>query len=347
MGHICSVHLAMRYLCRKRIRVLSIFRTNQLLMHSLVLVYIIILWIPAWLSDQTIMSMQGGYVFQWILAVLPASHTLYIGLAIVLVWFQGLILNILHHRYRMGQAMTLFPGVMLAMLYSTAPEFTGLNPILVANTFLVLAMHQIFAQYRLSEPSKAIFNTGFLISIAGLTYFPLICFHIIGLVGLGIQRGQKPKEILQYLVGLILPWLFFSAMYYWTSPATDFASLGGITIGLPTALGFVYSWRQLIVSLILGAGVLYILSIYKRIMLGETIQVQKNIDIAYYVMLCGGISLLLSPVIHYVHWLTIILPMGFLAGLWMIRVRPQWAESFHFLLFVGALLYQYFPLLYL
>ncbi len=326
---------------------LQIFRTNQLFIHLLVLVYLAILWTPAYLVTPVAPPGQGGYIFDWITGVIPASQNWMLTVAILLIWIQGLLMSYLMNEYRIGPQASLFPGLFIALLYSASPEFYGLSPQLLANTFLVLAIHQLFKIYKQADSVRAIFNTGLMIGLASLTFQGYLVFIPLGWIGIGILKSRRLHEALQYLVGIILPWVLLWVIYYVSSPSVTFQELAGISWGWPPYFYGPEGIRVLAQFLVLLALVLVVVMQYSRVTLGETMQVQKNIQILYWAILLALASLLIVQRIEFTQFLMWVVPIGSLLGLWMIRLRPGQAEMSHFLLFMAVLIYQYFPLMYL
>lgn len=324
---------------------LALFRTNQLIVHALVLGYLLVLWFPSFLNAEPAHLEGGGYVAVWLRSVMPDSTTLLLAVALILVWVQGLVLNALVQEYRMGAQATLFAGVALAWFSSATPEFTRFGPLVIGNTFVVFALHQAYALYRHPGPAATLFNTGFLISLAGLSYFPFMMLAPLGWFVLGIQRGHRLEETLQYLIGVLLPWFLLWVLWYWVQPEMGFMQVAGLPDSWPPVLAGPAGLRLPLTSLLLGVIILYLLGRVPWLGLGETIQVQKNISLAALFLLGGGLSLALPPALYFQHWLVCAVPAGLLMGLWLARIPARWAETVHFLLFAAALIYQYFPLL--
>lgn len=324
---------------------LQLFRTNQLFLHLLVLVYMAILWAPAFLVHPIELTVNGGFVYDWFISIIPDQPAFRIAVAIVLIWGQGLIMSYLVNQYRMGPQATLFPGLFIALLYSATPEFYGLTTEVIANTFLVLAIFQLFKIYKQQESAQSIFNVGFLISLAALTAQGYVVFVFLGWIGIGIMRSRGFLELVQYAIGLALPWLLLGMIYYVMEPAGSFMELVGFSWSWPPYFIGPAGLRiqfQMVLLLIL---LLVVISQYSVVSLGETMHVQKNIQVLYWTCLLSLASLLIVPQIECAHFLLTAIPFGALMGLWMARLRPARAEMVHFLLFMVVVIYQYFPLI--
>ncbi|MCF8239418.1 MAG: hypothetical protein K9I85_14740 [Saprospiraceae bacterium] len=326
---------------------LKIFRTNQLFVHLLVLVYLAILWIPAYLVTPVAPAGKGGFVYDWFLGILPPGQNWTLTIAILLIWIQGLVMSFLMNEYRIGPQASLFPGLFIALLYSASPEFYGLSPQLLANTFLVLAIQQLYKIYKQTDSVRPIFNAGLLIGLATLTFQGYLLFALLGWIGIGILKSRKVKEALQYIIGLLLPWGLLWAMDYLLEPPGTFAELAGLSWGWPPFFYGPEGLRMVVQLLVLMVLVVAVVLQYNRVTLGETMQVQKNIQILYWAALLALGSLLIIQQIEFTQFLMVVVPTGALLGLWMVRLRPSQAEMSHFLLFMAAFIYQYFPLMYL
>lgn len=324
---------------------LRLFRTNQIVLHTLVLAYLAILWLPAFLDGEEASSEGAGYLTQWLLASLPDGARVHLVVALLLVWFQGLVVSSLALAYRMGPVATLFPGLALALIHSATPEGVGLHASLVGNVFVVLALQQLYALYKSTHPALQVFNVGLLLGLASLSFFPMAALLPAGWFALGIMKSNRLRETLQYLIGAAIPWFLLWLSWYWQQPTVGFGELAGITLGWPPYLIGPSGPRMPVQAIALLLVLLFLVSRFPQLGLGETTQVQKNISLAYIFLLAGAGSLLLTGSILFPHFYISVVPAGLLAGLWAARSKPARAETLHFLLFVLVAIYQYFPLL--
>ena len=97
-------------------------------------------------------------------------------ISLILVLLQALLLNILSARFRVSREVTMFPGLFYILLMSTLPSFLHLSPVLMGNTFLILAISSLFNAYNKSSVADSIFNIGFWIGVASLFYFSNFAF---------------------------------------------------------------------------------------------------------------------------------------------------------------------------
>jgi hypothetical protein len=327
--------------------VLGIFRTNQLVVYLLALLYMAVLWVPVFVHTPLMRSHTEGYIYRVVYGWLPDAAGWRLLLAMMLIWIQGLVLTRLVLHYRMGMYATLFPGLMLVWTYSLMPEAMDFLPVILANTFLIFAWQALFSVYRSHDAATSLFNAGFLVGLAGLSYFPMMVMGIAGIIGLQVLRSVQMREMLQYLIGVGLPWFFLFVFYEYMAMDGSFAALAGIRAQWPLQFAGYMGARIPIQLAMLAVLVFYLLSQSGRLSHGETMQSQKYLSMAWWFFLLGGLTLPLAGIVSVDHLLVLALPMGLFLGLWLARLPARWAESIHFVLFAAVLIYQYFPLVYL
>ena len=76
----------------------------------------------------------------------------------LLVVLQAIMLNTVVNNYKMGRELTYFTALCYILLASAIPEFLYLSPALMGNTFLIIALAEMFKWYRKFEASASIFN---------------------------------------------------------------------------------------------------------------------------------------------------------------------------------------------
>ena len=75
--------------------------------------------------------------------------------------------NIIIAKFRMASSVSLFPGLFYVLLVSMLPEFLTLSPALLANTFFIIAIWELFETYRKNEVSGNIVNSMHVVSYIG------------------------------------------------------------------------------------------------------------------------------------------------------------------------------------
>ncbi len=315
---------------------LSIFRTNQLFSSVLLLFYAALLrfvvfmapfkWTPA---GQGVMS---NWVYDWL--GWQGTGAQVVGLFLVMI--QGFIVNYIVLENRLSNTPTLFPGVFYVLISSMFPDFLYLSPILLGNTFLLLALAEIMKIYRRPQCADKIFNAGFLTGLASL-FFPGFLLMLIPMAAaLWILRAPKMQELMLLLLGSITVLWLWGVGYYLVDHLPHFVQIQfvkpfGFAWKSVSALGQGAWIRIGIVALL----ILWVLLARSGYYAKKTIDAIKKINILYWVLF-GGVSVVLTQGVFTIDMLLVFCPaLGILIGFSFERLRPSVAEAIHLVVFIG------------
>ena len=319
---------------------LSFFRTNQLLASSLLLIYGLVLHWGAFYVPDTWQpagyGVFGDWTYRWIDPQSVGAHLL----VVLLLFIQGTTLNVIDFSNKLSRDLTLFPGVFLILLASMAPAFLHLAPHHFANCFLLFSLAEVMNVYRKTRIADHLFNAGFYIGIASLWVPSYWVFIVFLFFGLNVLRSFSIRERLVVSSGFLVVLFLTGTVYFLFDRLPEFmahqvrAAFVFLDIG---ALSF-FSWFHLG---ILGLFLLTALFRYRQIMQKRIMQAQKKIDLFYWVLLFGGISVLVQPAASETHALVIVPALGILTGMQFASMERRTAELMHFFLFVVALFFQW------
>lgn len=293
-------------------------------------------------TDPSIHGLAADWVYGWV-GVQGVWANL---LAALLLLVQAVTLNVLVIDHRLSDEFNLFPGVFFVLAASFLPEFQYLSPVIMANTFLAVALWQLFQTYRRPDCARQIFNTGFWLSVGSLFYPAFLFLLPLGIVGLNLLRAVKLREYLMFLSGALVPYLLLATTLFWYDRLPDlwlwqfrqsfdfgalripqdgwlYAKLGVFTLGL--------------IVVLLSLNVYY----FKK-----TMQVQKKVSILYWVLFLAGITLLFQSGIQLDHLLLLSIPFGILLALSFTTLERGIAEVLHLILLAGALFFQFWKYLF-
>ncbi len=256
---------------------------------------------------------------------------------------QGFMVNGLVINQRLSNEVNLFPGVFFVLLSCAIPDFLYLSPIILGNTFFLLALLQLFEIYKVPACADKIFNAGLYVSIASLFYFPFLIFVVVLMVGLNVLRAFKLREQLMMLCGILVPYLLLGVFFFWhdrfnyfwemqIGRNADFLNFG-ITLSTSTYLK-------------LGAFALLILMVLfnsSTYFQKKNIKVQKKIVILNWVLAGAIFSSLFQSTVTLEHLLLMAVPGSIFMALTFTTLKSQWAEALHFILFISVLAMQLIP----
>jgi hypothetical protein len=319
---------------------LSFFRTNQPLANIFLLVYLLIVRVSTFVHPLTSVPKSQGILTQWMyMEVSPNSFVAHI-MSFLLIFVQAIFINITISRFRVTGEMSLLPGLFYCLVSSFIPEFLTLSPILLANTFLIVAMFYMFDIYKNNYASSRIFDVGLWIGVASLFHFSYLVFVLWGFVGLGILRGIRPKELLMLLFGFAIPFFLFWVFLFWNDKGgllgkhfTDnLGFLSFVKNSNPTTYVKLGVMGLMITILLLASSLFF----SKR-----TISTQKFISIVYWMLLISGFSILIQSNLELNHLLILTVPMGILLSMLFLRIKSATAEALHLVFLAVALVLQF------
>lgn len=321
---------------------LNLFRSNQLILGVFLLGYALLLrfWFlftTGTSIDDPGFSLLSSVLWDWLREPvwLPALSTT------VLIWIQALLINALIARNRLASELNLFPGLFYILVCSALPVFQEFSPIHLANTFLILAIGQLFRVYKQNRCMDHLFNSGLLVGLASLFYSPYWLFLIPILFGLNSLRAFRLREWLGTIIGALVPILWLLIVGFlndrmgeqWDAWLTDIAFLD-------------VQWRllarhELIGLVLMGVLLLTVILNYNANLQKTVIEVRKKVNILYWILFFGFVVSLFSVRPEMTHLLTVAVPSGILLSFLFTRMSRASAELVHLFLFLGVILYHY------
>ena len=325
---------------------LSIFRTNQFFTNAFLAVYALVIWSPVFFIPHDIVLSEGTFLFDLLAQYIPApgSTANYI-IAAVFAFSQAVLLNVMVSRYRLTEEITLFPGVFYLLLMGFSSTFWLVNPLLIANFFLLFAIVELVATYKEYSSADRIFNMGLFIGLASLCYFSYIVFLIFAWIGISIVRAIQWKERVILIIGFLSPYFLVSTYQYWNNNLSAFwqneilANFKFFSFGINTGIEE-YITAGLIALFIVIAVFSYKLYTYKK-----KIKIQKIIDLLYWAIAVSAFSLLFQVQINVQHFQILLPILAIFVSINFVKMSKQWSGLLHLFLLIGTLIWHYIPLL--
>jgi len=325
--------------------VLTLFRTNQLFASVLLVFYIALLRASAFVIPFSTEPLGAGLFAEWVYVWIGHEGLTPSIVAMALLLIQGTYLNVLVSEHRLASEVSLFPGLFYVFACSVLPEFHYLSPVLMANTFYIVVLGEVYGTYRRAEVSGRIFNIGFWTGIGSLFYPSFVLFLLFGFVGLNIFRAFRFRERLMMIIGLLVPYFLVGTYYFWMDQLPFFMQAVGSGF---EALDFVpapatWVYRSLGVMAIL---LLVVLFSHRSYLLKQIIEVQRKINLIYWGLLISASTILIQAGIQLDHLMILAVPLGTLLSFNFIRMPARQAEVLHLLMLALALGLQFLPMIF-
>lgn len=321
---------------------LELFRTNQFVVNILLLFYAGLLHLSVFILPDSSWDVPAhGILTAWVYNWVGPGGALAEILATLLVFVQAVMLNLFFAENRLTREYTLFPGLFYILIASALPDFLHLTPILLANTFYLLAYKALFSTYRQPTAASAIFNAGFWIALASLFYFSFLVFLFWGGIALNIFRAFRLRERFMLIIGLLVPYILIGVYFFYVGRWEEWIDRQFIAnfnwLDIPRSGTTLQTMHLAFLGLIL----LILLLSYSGYTNRQTIDVQKKIDLMYWGLLFGGLTLLFQSEVTLDHAAILTAPMGMLLSLTFAHLSSRWAEAWHLLLLATVLFFQY------
>ena len=151
-------------------------------------------------------KLTGGYWSQY-----PLGSMIF---AICLLIIQAFHINYVATSNAFTERFSALPGLTYIMLMSSSPSMISLNPILLANLFLIPAMNKLVDVYEEQSIAKELFNSGFLIGLASLFYYPAMILFLALVASVFVYYIVNFRRIFAALLGLITPFAFMMTYFF-------------------------------------------------------------------------------------------------------------------------------------
>lgn len=319
---------------------LSFFRTNQLLLGVLILGYALLLHTACFWESPAPIPDAPGIANDWLQALFNERPSWHLPFTLLLLFLQALLANSIFFQHRMISPVNLFPGVFLVLVSSALPEFLALSAYHFTNLFLLLAIRSYLKAFRTSSAADLLFNAGFWIGVAAL-FVPTYLFFVLGLaLMLPVLKSGKFRDQLILLLGTAMPLYVASIYYFWSDSFSVFwTQQWEGAFQLPQYV----EWEKVSYFGLLFMSILLLIVLFSRrtYRLKTKMEVQVKLNILYWLLLAGGVSMLFTMPWNMQHWLAAAPLMGVFLSMNFTKMRPATAEAWHLLLLLFVFLFQF------
>lgn len=323
----------------------SLFGSNRPQVFGLLIIPAIAYGVLAFLWGQVPDQPLGGPLFDLLYAFLNSPFLLIIsGLTINLL--GAFLINHLYNAHNYAERVSYFPALIYFLFASSQISWMFLNPVLISNIFVLLALRRMLTMYRVQEITSMIYDAGVFLATGALFFpllavvFPLLWISLIQL------RTFNLREWIVPLIGLLTPTAFTVGVFWWFDYELDiseFISFSEFPLHtLFTSHGFLYlpvvilSLFILIVGLIIFIRDMNISTVHKQ----NTKKVFLSTSIFLVIMCLYGLGLESNQL----GMLSILaIPASVYTGVYFTRNKPK--TVIVILFYIWILLLLFYPVL--
>jgi len=186
--------------------IVNLFRHTQTISVFIILSLCILIWMGfsfeiSETTDYTTNSLYN-YLVNPILKSVFAERIL-VGL---LVFWQCILMNRIMVRQKILSINSFYPALFYFLLISISPEVIHLSPALLSIGFILLALKKILSSYLEKDAYSKVFDSAFLLSLAGLIHPPFLVFIPLAWIGMSIYSQVEWRHWVLSILGIVSPW---------------------------------------------------------------------------------------------------------------------------------------------
>ncbi len=278
-----------------------------------------------------------GFMYaEWIGLEAPNGSWFWVT-ALLLV--QLFIILLICLRLKVSSETTLLPGLVFVLFVSLIPEVGKFHPVILANTFLLLALQQLFSISPRKSSGKQIFNVGIWIALATLFYSSYIFFLIAAVSGVNIIRSYRFNDVKVLALGYITPFFLVGVHYFWFDRLVDYGN------GIFDGLGLI-SFRNMDDWFHIGTAIFVLLIVmamilnFAQVMNKKTNVKQNYFKTLYWFLASCFIMSLMQKEIGVEHLMVLTIPLSMILSEYLVNWKKFKSQVMVNVILAMVILYQ-------
>ncbi len=321
---------------------LELFKRNTFFSLLLLVPYAFILHTGTWLSDVQNPVFKENWLFDIIYHALALRKQTEIFASCILIALQSILIARFVSQFKLVQEGQLFPSILFILLCGIHPQTLNLSAVMLANVFFCLSLNPIFSIYQKKHIALPLYNFGFLIGLSSLFYPPYFILFFLGVLGLILLRGFKPREFFQIIGGFLNVYILFLALLYILNQHVAFYEMQIEAFFSPYIFSYVISSKGWVAFSCMMAILLLCLSSYNFFLVKKSIQHQKIFDLLFWSLFISLFSTFFIELRQIAHLMILFVPVSILCGLLLTRLKnPLISETLHLFLILASLFLQF------
>lgn len=150
------------------------------------------------------------------------SRWVHISLSTLLIVMQSAIFNSVLLRNKAYEENTYLPAFLYVLIMSGIPDFFALSPQLMAVTFVLLSLNQVFRRIDNQVTDELFVSTGLFLGLATCFYFPAVIFFLIFLLSFILFSSAVPRRLLLLAYTILTVFAVVWTYFFWIGAGTDF-----------------------------------------------------------------------------------------------------------------------------
>lgn len=199
---------------------LKFFNTGHFSRYLAAFVLLALFWLPAFLYPVAYNS-AAELLFLFLSNLIDVNPYFTLVSALLISIFSALLINQLATDFEFSSRFSSLAMFFFILISSAMPVFFTLNPIILANVFILFLLKNIFQFPTSSAAIPVAFNSGLLVGVASLFFPPLLILLFFLWGAIYIHRLTEWRNFIASLIGIIMPYLFLFTWFLWNGAVLE------------------------------------------------------------------------------------------------------------------------------
>ena len=205
--------------------IVNIFRHNQTTSIAFIISLCVFIWVGISFGSSDIVEESSSFFYNFLISPIESKPLLQRFLLGILIFWQCILMNRMMVQEKIISTNSFYPALFYFLLISISPEIIYLNPTILSMLLLILAITKILSTYLDKNAYSKVFESAFLISLAGLIHTPFIVFIPIVWIGMSIFSQVEWRHWILSIIAIICPWyIMFSITTFYSIEHSIFGS---------------------------------------------------------------------------------------------------------------------------
>lgn len=218
--------------------IVNIFRYGQNTSIAIILSLCVFVWMGVSFNNVEVAGKSSSFLFNFLISPIKSIPLLQRFLLGIVIFWQCMLMNKMMIKEKIISTKSFYPALFYFLLISISPNIIYINPTIISLLLLILSLTKILSIYLNKNAYTKIFESAFLISLAGLIHPPFLIFIPIVWIGMSIFSQIEWRHWILSVIAIICPWyIMFSISEFYS---IEYSSLDSSILFLLKE-GFKYS----------------------------------------------------------------------------------------------------------
>ncbi|WP_162555903.1 hypothetical protein [Reichenbachiella versicolor] len=229
-------------------------------------------------------------VYKWIDILFGQSRLVYFILSTILVIVQSILFNETLLNNKAYSQSTYIPAFCYGLAMNLFYDFMTLSPILMAMTFVLMALNNLFKRMDNTTRDDLFVHTGIYLAIATLFELSMVLFLGVTVIALLLFTGSIVRRMLLLVTAYLIVMTLASVYYFWNDASEYYHSFFFHTVWSIPSNSYV-GFSKLFLAVLIPLLIL-LFAFFKMFQVGRYINFQVRIqNVMLFSLVGGGMSI--------------------------------------------------------